>query len=324
MLVIKDIKSKKNFWPQQFRFVKSGVLLFFLLSIIFLSGCSTTVQNFSSPPVLSKPILRVIYFDVGQGDSALIITPRGQTILVDGGPDDKVLSRLGSYLPLNQRKIDVMILTHPHADHLDGLVDVLKRYKVDDIYYTGVLQTTRTFLEWLKMIKEQKISLNIVKEKKEIEIDGVKLDFLYPTRDLSALGPADLNKPELKSLALSNLNNTSIVFKLIFGRTNFLFMGDAEVPAEKELIAQGINVRADVLKVGHHGSNSSTSEEFLKTVDPKYSVISVGKNNDFGHPHLRTLRRLERYEVEILRTDEMGSVAFESDGDSVVNKKAPF
>ncbi|OGH85743.1 MAG: hypothetical protein A2294_03705 [Candidatus Magasanikbacteria bacterium RIFOXYB2_FULL_38_10] len=296
------------------------MLLIFLLSTIFLSGCSAVAQNFSLPPSLSKSVLRVIYFDVGQGDSALIMTPENQTILVDGGSDDKVLSRLGTYLPLGQKKIDVMILTHPHADHLDGLVEVLKRYEVGRIYYTGVLQTTGTFLEWLKMIKEQKITLNLVKTKEDVKVGGVKLDFLYPIRDLSALGPADLNKPELKSLALSNLNNTSIVFKLIFGRTSFLFMGDAEVPVEKELFAQDADVQADVLKIGHHGSNSSTNEEFLKAVNPKYAIISVGKNNDFGHPHLRTLRRLERHGVEILRTDEMGSVELLSDGEKVGKK----
>ncbi|MCX6779077.1 MAG: ComEC/Rec2 family competence protein [Candidatus Magasanikbacteria bacterium] len=295
------IKKKK------FRHFFGLVGVLFLL--VFLSGCtqvSPNVMNEEAQPV-PKSNLRVIFLDVGQGDSSLIITPENKTILVDGGPDDKVLSELGKFLPLKQKKIDVMILTHPHADHLDGLVDVLKRYEVGEVYYTGVLHTTGAFLEWLKIIRDKNIKMNIVKENGAVEIGGVQLNFLFPLKDLS----------ETK---FTNLNNSSIVFKLVYDQTSFLFTGDAEVVVEKELLAGGVDLKADVLKVGHHGSNSSTSEEFLKKVAPESAIISVGKDNDFGHPHLRTLRRLERHNSKIFRTDKVGAVEFVSDGEKIIKK----
>lgn len=305
----------------KFRLVALGVLI---LGLFFLNGCAYAPRESSisekfltssaSPAASVGSELRVIFLDVGQGDSSLIITPEQKTILIDGGPNDKVLSGLGKFLPLRQKKIDVMILTHPHSDHLDGLVDVLGRYEVGEIYYTGVLHTTGTFLEWLKIIKEKNIKMNIVKEKSKTEVGGVTVEFLYPDRDLSVLAPTDFTAARLKDLKLDNLNNTSLALKLIFGRTQFLFMGDAEVPVEKYLLSEDADLRADVLKVGHHGSNSSTGEELLKKISPQYAVISAGKDNDFGHPHLRTMRRLERFGVQILRTDESGNIEMKSDG----------
>ncbi len=275
----------------------------------------------AAPPIFSSSetatsTLRVIFFDVGQGDSALIITPQDKTILVDGGPDDKVLSKLGKYLPLNQRRIDYMILSHPHADHLDGLVSVLKRYDVGVVYYSGVPHTTYAFMEWLKLIKEKNIAMKIIDKPQILELDSkVKLDFLYPGKDLSGL---DLKgQEESKFVKNNNLNNVSIIFKLIYGQTKFLFTGDAEMPVEKELLKNKANLLADVLKVAHHGSHSSTGDKFLQAIQPKMAVISSGLGNDFGHPHSRTLRRLERHGVKIFRTDEMGDIEMESDGKAI-------
>ncbi len=294
-------------------------------ALLFFSGCGSLPPLAHLNTIASSANLRVIYFDVGQGDSALIITPKGKTILIDGGPDDKVLSRLGEALPVGQKKIDTMILTHPHADHLDGLVSVLKRYEVGEVYYTGVIHTTSSFLEWLKLIKEKKIPMKIINKIEDVAIDSATLHFLYPNRNLSfstsTASGGDWRGQESKNQKTnSNLNNTSIVFKLVYGRTSFLFMGDAEIPVEKELLMVGVDLKADILKVGHHGSHSSTSEEFLSAVGPEYAVISAGKNNDFGHPHLRTLRRLERHNVKIFRTDEDGSVEFASNGEKIIKK----
>ncbi|MEK9182952.1 MAG: ComEC/Rec2 family competence protein [Patescibacteria group bacterium] len=270
---------------------------------------------FSSSEIATSS-LRVIFFAVGQGDSTLIITPQDKTILVDGGPDDKVLSKLGKYLPLNQKKIDYMILTHPHADHLDGLVSVLKKYDVGEIYYSGVAHTTYAFMEWLKLIKEENIVMKIIDKPQVLELDSrVKLDFLYPNKDLSEIEIK--GQEESKYGKNNNLNNVSILFKLIYGKTKFLFTGDAETPVEKELLKTQADLRADVLKVAHHGSHSSTGDKFLAAVQPKMAVISSGTGNDFGHPHLRTLRRLERYGVKIYRTDELGDVEMKSDGENI-------
>lgn len=272
--------------------------------------------------------LRIIFFDVGQGDSALIITPSGRTILVDGGEGEAVLSKLGATLPFYRQKIDMMILTHPHADHLEGLIPVLKKYQVEQIFYSGAAHTTNAFWEWLNLIKEKNINLKIIKQQEELFVEsGVKLDFLYPRSDLTAFAGAQPQSDlveESKFQKDNELNNTSIVFKLTYGQIGFLFTGDAETPVEKELLrAAGDSpslLQSDVLKVAHHGSRSSTSEEFLRAVQPKMAVISAGRGNDFGHPHLRTLRRLERRGAAIYRTDELGDIELESDGKKVIKK----
>lgn len=307
-------------------------IFFFIFLFFFISGCSNSVPSLPPIPHLTEPPvsseLRVFFLDVGQGDAELIITPKGKTILVDGGPGDNVLSKLGDILPIGQKKIDTVILTHPHADHLEGLIPVLKRYAVGEIYYSGAIHTTDEFLIWLKLIKEKNIPLRLVDKQLVVEYEkGIKLDFLYPNKDLSASSLPNSELQENKSQKSNNLNNISIVFKLVYGQTSFLFMGDAERPVEKELIGecvgdrQSCSLQADVLKVGHHGSHSSTSEEFLKVVKPQIAVIEVGQDNDFGHPHLITLRRLERHNIKICRTDELGNIEIKSDGKNILIKK---
>ncbi len=291
--------------------------LFLILTLVGV-GCAPAKRLSSLTQVPPSKNLQVNFFDVGQGDAALIITPGGKTVLVDGGPGDTVLSKIGRALPLGQKKIDAMILTHPHADHLEGLIPVLKRYAIGEVYYTGALHTTDEFLEWLTLVKKKSIPMRLVKKSEVVELDsGVKLSFLYPDGDLTAgfvLPGASGEK--------DNLNNTSIVFKLIYGQTSFLFVGDAEAPVEKYLLkkmAAGAveSLRADVLKAGHHGSHSSTGEEFLNAVKPRMAIISAGRGNDYGHPHLRTLRRLERHSVQIYRTDTMGDIKLVSDGEKI-------
>ncbi|MBI5732030.1 MAG: MBL fold metallo-hydrolase [Candidatus Magasanikbacteria bacterium] len=322
-----------------------------LYSLLLFSACLAgglwlnrqRVQVFEQAN-FSASALKVIFFDVGQGDSALIKTPAGKKILVDGGPDDKILSKLGENFPLNDKKIDVMILTHPHADHLEGLISVLRRYEVGGVYYSGVIHTTAGFLEWLRLIKDKNIPMKIIKGPEKVEMGGAILEFLYPNKDLSfaasttaaggaGAGEAGGNGVSANDVGANagensgqesknqknngNLNNASVVFKLSFGRTSFLFMGDAETPLEDILLKNKVDLKADVLKAGHHGSNTSSGEDFLRAVSPEWSVISVGKNNDYGHPHLRVLRRLERHGIKILRTDEVGDIKFESDGEKI-------
>ncbi|MBI5022836.1 MAG: MBL fold metallo-hydrolase [Candidatus Magasanikbacteria bacterium] len=297
--------------------------IFVAISIIGLIFYREPVKIATNPVFSSDNTvtssLRVIFFDVGQGDSALIITPQDKTILVDGGPDDKVLAKLGKYLPLGKKKIDYMILTHPHADHLDGLVSVLSRYDVGEIYYSGVAHTTYAFMEWLELVKAKNITMKIVNKPQVLDLEsGVKLDFLYPNKDLS--GMEIKWQEESKFVKINNLNNVSIVFKLIYGQTKFLFTGDAETPVEEELLKDKVDLRADVLKVAHHGSHSSTGDKFLKAIQPEIAVISSGVGNDFGHPHSRTLRRLERRGVKIFRTDTDGDVEIRSDWKEVTKE----
>lgn len=253
--------------------------------------------------------LEVNFFDVGQGDAILIKTPDHQRILIDGGPSSAVVNKLGENLPFYDKKIDLIILTHPHADHLDGLIEVLKRYEVKKILSTGATHTTPDYLAWLEEIKKQNVPMEIAAAGQTIDFGGgVKIEIFYP-------------KENLAGKSAENLNNTSIVAKLIFGQTSFLFTGDAETEAEDELIGGGTDLKADVLKVAHHGSKNATSQNFLEKVQPKFAVISVGADNQFGHPNAMTMKRLENIGAEIFRTDEDGDVKMVSDGIKVEIKE---
>lgn len=292
-----------------------GLILLGIAGVIVIATSWRSAREFTPLQSHAKEaVVRV--FDVGQGDAIFITTPSGKTILVDGGPDDKVIDRLGRVLLFFKKDIDIMILTHPHADHVTGLVSVLNHYNIKEIYYTGVVHTSNVFIEWLKLIKEKQISMRIIDHKETLDFgDGARIEFLYPDHAFSDVGET---AEEKQGQSKNNLNNTSIVFKFVYGRTQFLFMGDAETPVEETLIASGEDLRADVLKVGHHGSHSSTSEEFLKAVAPRYSIISCGLNNDYGHPHLSTLKKFERSGIHVYRTDTKGDTTIVSDGEKII------
>jgi len=249
--------------------------------------------------------LEVDFLDVGQGDAILIKAPGGQNILIDGGPDKVILKRLAENLAWWDKTIDLMILTHPHDDHVAGLIEVLKRYQVEKILYTGVTHNAPNYLAWLKLVREKKVQMLIIDKPQIIKLGAEsQLEILYPDQSLLAK-------------AVSDLNQSSIVMMLAYGKNKFLLTGDAGEEVERKLIDSGTNLSAEVLKVGHHGSQYSTSEEFLNQVKPNLAVISVGKDNDFGHPSLRTVKRLERAGAEIYRTDEKGTVRIESDGEKI-------
>jgi competence protein ComEC len=250
-------------------------------------------------------LLKVHFLDVGQGDSIYIRTPNEQDILIDGGPSKDVLAELGKVMPFWDRDIDVMILTHPHSDHVTGLVEVLKRFDVKTIYYTGATHTAPDYLAWLQEIKDQDLNLKIVQNFFEIDFgNDVVLQFLYPQTNIN-------------ETLYSDLNNTSIVNRLVYGDTEFLFTGDAEEKVEQNLLDSKIKIYADVLKAGHHASTTSSSEEFLQAVDPQVVVIQSGEGNQFGHPHLRTLNKFERYNVDVLRTDLLGQISIYSNGEDL-------
>lgn len=249
--------------------------------------------------------LEVDFLNVGQGDAALVKTPYGQNILIDGGPDNAVLSELAKNLPWWDRRIDLMILTHPHDDHVAGLIDVIKRYNVEKILYTGVIHSAPNYLAWLELIKENKVPLIIIDRPQTVKLgEDCELRIIYPGQSL--LGRE-----------VNNLNNSSLVIKLIYGRTGFLLTGDIETEVEQELAKSGADLSADVLKVSHHGSDASNSQEFLEKVKAKIAVIQVGKDNDFGHPSLRVIKRLEKTGARVFRVDLDGTVKITSDGENI-------
>ncbi len=304
------LKSEKN--KKFFPWLIVGMASFLVLNLVFL-GYFYFVQNQEIKPVpvlTQEKNLKIIFLDVGQGDAILIKTPEKKNILIDGGPDKSIIYKLDQQLPFYERKIDCMILTHPDPDHLNGLVEVLKRYQVEQVFYNGVDDMDSTYLEFLKEIEEKKIKKEIVWLGKFIELDGLKLEILFPFENLSGQ-------------SFKNDNEASMVFKLTLGQVKILLTGDATKKVEEQLIKSNLDLKADLLKVAHHGARDATSLEFLENVKPTYAVISVGKNR-FGHPSLRVLRNLEKIKTQILRTDKLGDIIFETDGKELKLKTNNF
>lgn len=267
--------------------IKKIIIYFYLLMAVILS-----LLGYILFFEISQNDLEFIVFDIGQGDAILIRTPDHKNILIDGGPDNSVVYKLGQYLLFHDRHIDLMILTHPHADHMVGLTEVLKRYQVKKIFISGAEYKSSDYSAWLDLVKTQKITLEVVDYQVKILLDNnIWLDILYPN--------ASLFGQELK-----NINNASIVAKLIYQDFSVMLTGDFE--NEESLVNQGLDLSADILKVGHHGSNNANDLEFLKAVNPSLAVISSGKDNKFNHPHEETVQNLLNLEAQIFRTDQQG------------------
>jgi competence protein ComEC len=255
---------------------------------------------------LSKPrLLAVNFFDIGQGDAIFIETPKRQQILIDGGPGSKILEKLGKEIPFWDRDIDLVILTHPEADHLSGLIEVLKKYKVNSILWTGVVRDTPEYKEWEELIREEGAKIYFSKSGQKIKMSsGISIDILYPFENI-------------KGKEIKDSNDTSIIGRLIFNDISFLFTGDASEKTEKELLNAKSEIASDVLKIGHHGSKTSSSADFLDKISPALAIIQVGKNNSYGHPTQEVLENLKKYGIRILRTDEMGDIKIISDGEKL-------
>jgi competence protein ComEC len=247
--------------------------------------------------------LTVTFFDVGQGDAIFIETPNGNQVLIDGGPDDGILSKLGREMPFWDRSIDAVILTHPDKDHVAGLIDVLKRYEVDLILWTGVKHSSAEYRKWADLLDKKNIRAVIARAGQQIKIgDGAFFKILAPFDNL-----------EKESSA--KINNTSVVIRLDHGKNSFLFTGDIEKSVERRLLFEAHELMdADILKVAHHGSKTSSLEEFLQAVSPDLSVIQVGRKNRYGHPAEEVLDRLASVGTTILRNDLDGDIVIESDG----------
>lgn len=257
-------------------------------------------------------VLEADFFDVGQGDSILIKTPYEQTMLIDGGPDNKILEKIGRYLPPLAKRIDIIILTHPHADHVTGLVEILKRYDIGLVVLGGANIKTDVYGEFLKTLKDKKTAIMIAKSGEALHFgDGVEFDILSPSSD--GLGMFD-KRNESFGKAGSDINDSSVVGKLFFKNFSALLMGDATSKIENNLLAYGSGLKSDVLKVGHHGSKYSSSAAFLNYVRPEAAMIEVGARNRYGHPTAATLERLKNLNISVFRTDKDGDIKILSDG----------
>lgn len=250
--------------------------------------------------------LTVHFIDVGQADSILIQAPSGQNILIDAGNNADATLVVNYMRQQGIERLDHVIGTHPHEDHIGGLDVVINRFDIGKVYLPRVAHTTSTYEDVLLAIKAK--GLRVTEAKAGVQLDvgsGITATLLAPN-----------------SAEYEDLNDYSAVLRLVYGKTAFLFTGDAEAVSEAEMLRAGYRLDSDVLKVGHHGSASSTTSAFLRAVSPTYAVISVGRGNDYGHPHPATLARLESAGINVLRTDEMGTIVITSDGTSIIVKKA--
>ncbi len=281
--------------------------------------------------------LKVLFFDLGEADSTFIETPQHKQILIDGGEDKSVLEKLSYAMNWNDDYIDLVIATHPHADHLGGLVSVLKKYRVGQVWLTGVAYSSAHYLEFLNLLKEKNISTRLVYSCRSSQRDNTffKLSLagletlpkthcldeleISPQINLKVLYPLE----NLNGKKIKNVNNSSVVVKLNYQQISFLFMGDAETPSEQKILKafSPQELKADVLKVAHQGSSDASSQAFLQAVRPRYAVIFVGRDNPYGHPSLRIIRRLQRLGIKVLRTDMSGDIGFVSDGYHLIRLK---
>ncbi|MDP2651162.1 MAG: ComEC/Rec2 family competence protein [bacterium] len=246
--------------------------------------------------------LSVYFLDVGQGDAILIDSPTHGRVLIDGGKNRKVLSELGKVLPFGARRIDVLIATHPDADHIGGLPEVVSRYRVGAYIQPDVKSDSSLDDELDRRVKAKNIPELMAERGMVINFnDGARLTILFPNQDVSSW----------------DTNDASVVARLTYGESEFLLTGDAGLKTEQILVNLGDTLESDVLKAGHHGSRTSTSPNFATAVGPLFAVISAGKDNSYGHPHKEVLNTLNNIGSRILNTAESGTIKFETDGKSL-------
>lgn len=250
--------------------------------------------------------LRVSFLTVGQGDAILLQGPTGIDVLVDGGRDRSVLRELPRVMGVLDRSIDVVVATHPDADHISGLADVFGRYRVHYFLEPGVENDTSAALRLADAVaKEPGIEAVLARRGQRLLLGGgAYADILYPNGDVSKL----------------ETNTGSIIMRVVYGETEFMLTGDSPLSIENWLVAQKENLQSDVLKAGHHGSRTSTSDEFLDAVAPALVVVSAGKDNSYGHPHPEVLERGREAGARTLSTIENGTITLVSDGVTIKQK----
>lgn len=301
--------------PHRYRLGPVAGLL--LLAVLFILSSRLGPMGQDAPEdIVSVPLpegtatsgegLQVYFLDVGQGDSELIRIP-GEggyfNVLIDTGEYEYADGLTGYLRDLDVEKIDALVCSHPHTDHMGCMARIIQRFEIGCLYMPQLPEdqapTTRAYEKLLDAAEEKDLRVIRLHEDALMESPaGAQFQVMAPRVDADWEGA----------------NNYSAVIRLVYGETSFLFTGDAEEESEKVILEDGYGISADVLKCGHHGSSSSTSKDFLREVDPRYAVISCGKENSYGHPHRETLRALEKQGAVLYRTDQDGTVLAQSDG----------
>ncbi len=291
----KKKKNKQN--------LPKGISILLIIIAIFYSIYERDIDKTFGLPVTetfketeNTNTLDITYLDVGQADS-ILIQNKGHNMLIDAGNNEDGPLLVQYFKEQNITKFDYLITTHPHEDHIGGMDDIINNFDIEKIYMPDVTTTTKTFLDVLEAIEKKNMTYDVPNINQNFTLGNTLFQVIYTGNDKK------------------NLNNSSIILKATFKNTSYLFTGDATSEVEKKILNK--NIQATVLKVGHHGSKYSTTTDFLNKVNPKYAIISVGKNNSYNHPNQVTINKLEKKNIEIHRTDQEGSIFLKSDGKTI-------
>jgi len=287
-------KNKKNM------FRKIIIIIVTIILGLYISKLDGTYSLNNATDVFKEVSsdLKISYLDVGQAD-AILIENNEEVMLIDAGNNEDGKLLVKYFNEQNINKFKYVVGTHPHEDHIGGLDDIINNFKIDTIYMPDAITTTKTFMDVLDAIENNNMTYKVPKIEEVFYLGEAKIEVLYTGTDIK------------------DLNNTSIVLKLTFGNNSFLFTGDATDKSEEILLNLGMNIKSDVLKVGHHGSKYSTTDKFLAKVNPKYAIISVGYGNSYKHPEDVILNKLKSKNIEIHRTDLAGTIIVTSDGTNI-------
>lgn len=282
-------KNVKQYWLL--------ILIFFLLFTVFFLFYIDWQNSHHS--------FTFAMLDVGQGDGLFLESPTGTQVMFDGGPPRKVLGPLQRVMSPFDKTIDALIITNPDADHISGFLDILKNYKVGVVLESGTLTDSKTYQNLREEIKKQNIPDILARRGMRLDLGGgVVIDILFPDRDVSAWAT----------------NDGSVVARLSYGKTSIMLTGDAGAKTEQIILAENsqVQLKSTILKVGHHGSRTSSFPSFVKAVSPEYALISDGKDNNYGHPHSETLETLTKFGAKIFRTDLLGTIVVKFNGQNEV------
>ncbi|WP_034868382.1 ComEC/Rec2 family competence protein [Clostridium lundense] len=304
-----------NLSRKWFKTIQALILVMF---VVVMVGCSSTPTSTNTKDTKVKVgenkdksnskiegDLKIHYIDVGQGDS-ILLQYEDKNMLIDAGTNASTNTLISYLKKVGVKKIDYLVATHPHEDHIGGMDGVIDNFQIGTMYMPKKTANTVTFKDVVQAMKKKGIKAKAPVAGEKFALGAVQCMILAPN-----------------SKDYDNVNNYSIVIKATYGKNSFLFTGDAESLVEKEILAKGFDVRADVLKLGHHGSRTSSSTVYLNKVNPKYAVVSLGKGNDYGHPHKETMNKLKSMGVKLYRTDEGGNIIATSDGKDIKFNVSP-